>query len=40
MILIIVTNLLLVSWLNHWINSKDNTDSYYYKIYFIILLAC
>jgi hypothetical protein len=40
MILIIVTNLLLVSWLNHWMNRKDNTNSYYYQMYLAILGAC
>lgn len=40
MLLIIATNLFLVSWLNFWINSKDNTDSYYYEIYIMILVAC
>lgn len=40
MILIIATNLVLVSWLNLWMNSKDNTDIYYYEIYLMILAAC
>jgi hypothetical protein len=39
MILIIVTNLLLLSWLNYWMNSKDNTNSYYYQMYLTILGA-
>lgn len=40
MILIILTNLFLVKWLNIWMSSKDNTESYYYEIYNMILAAC
>ena len=40
MILIIATNLVLVAWLNLWINSENNTEAYYYDVYLMILAAC
>lgn len=37
--LMIATNTWIFFWLNHWMNSPDNTSIYYYNIYNLLLLA-